>query len=630
VAKETRVPARKREHSSTLGAVIVRGPTRLISDAAFMSGQDVGGPVEALSFNRIAASHAWVYACCRAISQNIAGVPVRFTTGKLDNLKEFTVDDRGNKGELVQLFDQPNQWMTGFQMWELTTMLMNLDGSAFWALERNDITQIPKSILVLRATNFTPVYSEVNGSIVSWIYQDPYTQNRVPLSLAQTLMFKFANPYDPVWGLSPLAAASRGVILDMLAAEYSRAFFENSADPSGVIVSEKRLSETQANQIISWWESRHRGAGTAKKIGILYGGMKYQTTGISQKDMEFLEQRKWTRDEVLAVFKVPKSEISLFEDVNFSSSVSQDKGFWQKTLIPILKNYESVLSAHFVTGLRATVDPNLRISFDLKSVSALQPDFSEQLKAAEALNRIGYPINDINERLKLGMPKKDWGDTWFLNSALITVEDAIAGVGKGVTDATGAPVPGQAKPSHPSVPGSNGKVPPSSTDPNVPKDPKPPSASGQTKAPVAAKKISQELSIILRNNEEILKSELKAYFWRLRAHQLSKALEKSEVYDHQVWGQKLSKRLQPLLSDMLTKISTNIGKPNHQLEYTPPEWFSVMEEQLKNELMRLSSNPSEDMIARLKKFFNHITSQENLTSLARMEIHRALGALDGV
>jgi len=67
------------------------------------------------------------------------------------------------------------------------------------------------------------------------------------------------------------------------------------------------------------------------------------------------------------------------------------------------KEFEAVLAAHFIPGLRGLVDANLRIVFDLAVVPALQPDLDAKVTNAEKLYRIGYPINMINERLNLGM-----------------------------------------------------------------------------------------------------------------------------------------------------------------------------------------------------------------------------------
>jgi phage portal protein BeeE len=55
------------------------------------------------------------------------------------------------------------------------------------------------------------------------------------------------------------------------------------------------------------WNNKNRGVNNSHKTAVLTGGLKYQGIAISQKEMEMVEQRRFTRDEILAIFKVPKS-----------------------------------------------------------------------------------------------------------------------------------------------------------------------------------------------------------------------------------------------------------------------------------------------------------------------------------
>jgi hypothetical protein len=61
------------------------------------------------------------------------------------------------------------------------------------------------------------------------------------------------------------------------------------------------------------------------------GGLSYKQTGLSQKDMDFLEQRKWNREEIMAAFKVPKLELGLYDDVNFAPKPSRPGLSWTGT-----------------------------------------------------------------------------------------------------------------------------------------------------------------------------------------------------------------------------------------------------------------------------------------------------------
>ncbi len=115
----------------------------------------------------IYSSHAWVYACIRAIALNISQVPVRIQKGTPDNPIDFfpSATDKSSGTQLAQLFEKPNADMTTYQLWEAIATLMNLRGSAAAILDRLTIFEVPKEIWVIDGTLIEPVYSKTSPAI---------------------------------------------------------------------------------------------------------------------------------------------------------------------------------------------------------------------------------------------------------------------------------------------------------------------------------------------------------------------------------------------------------------------------------------------------------------------------------
>jgi SPP1 gp7 family putative phage head morphogenesis protein len=127
--------------------------------------------------------------------------------------------------------------------------------------------------------------------------------------------------------------------------------------------------------------------------------------------MDFLEQRKWNREEIMAAFKVPKPELGLYEDVNFATSKTQRKLFWENTLLPKMALFEFVLwnqLCRHIDGGRIWAE------FDYSNISALQEDRKELVECAQKLWSMGVPLNTANEYLGLGLPAVDGGDVGYL------------------------------------------------------------------------------------------------------------------------------------------------------------------------------------------------------------------------
>lgn len=347
--------------------------------------------------------HVWVYACVNAIAQAISSVPLIFKTGNRKDSK--VLEDH----PLVDLFESPNPMMSGTQLIEATLIYLGLTGEAFYILERESESQVPREIWVIHPERFREVVDEKSGLVKGWVYAKGTKQ--IPLQNHEVVFFRYFNPYNDYRGLSPLQAARAGIEQDFWAGQYNKAFFQNSAQPGGVLETSGNLTDEEYQRLLAQWQDRHRGAGKAHQIAILEGGLSYKQTGLSQKDMDFLEQRKWNREEIMAAFKVPKTELGFYDDVNFATAKTQRKLFWENTLLPKMALIEFVLWSQL---LRHIEGGRIWAEFDYAVISALQEDRKELVESAQKLWSMGVPLNVVNEYLGLGLPEVEGGDVGYL------------------------------------------------------------------------------------------------------------------------------------------------------------------------------------------------------------------------
>jgi HK97 family phage portal protein len=347
--------------------------------------------------------HVWVYACVNAIAQSISSVPLLFKTG---TRKDSQVVE---SHPLIDLFENPNPMMSGSQLLEATLIYLGLTGEAFYILERQNEREIPKELWVVDPGRLKEVLDEKSGLVSGWIYSKGARQ--IPLQPHEVVFFRYFNPYNDYRGLAPLQAARSGIEQDFWAGQYNAAFFKNSAQPGGVLETSGNLTDEEYQRLLAQWQDRHGGAPKAHTIALLEGGLSYKQTGLSQKDMDFLEQRKWNREEIMAAFKVPKPELGLYEDVTYATSKTQRKLFWENTLLPKMTLIEFVLWSQM---LRHIESGRIWAEFDYASINALQEDRDELVGSAQKLWSMGVPLNTINEYLGLGLPTVEGGDVGYL------------------------------------------------------------------------------------------------------------------------------------------------------------------------------------------------------------------------
>ena len=351
--------------------------------------------------------HLWIYACINAIAQNIGGVPFEIFKG--DN--ETALDD--DNDPCFRLFRDVNPHLSRYQLFEGTSIFLYGWGEAFWVLEKLGMPKV-QEIWMFRPDQFKHVVKD--GKLIGWVY-DKGTK-RIPLELNEVIHFRLFNPYDDIRGFNPMQVAKMTVEMDFFAQKFNWNFFKQDATPGLALTTEQALTDEQYDRVKAEWVQKYAGVSKSHSIAILDGGLKFDKMPVTQRDMDFTGLRKMSREEICAIFKVPPAEVGILEYSRaYANTRSQDKGFWQKTLIPRMHYYEDVLNTNFFPDHF----PEYHGYFDLSSVEALQEDLNEKAKTAKTLHSMGYPMNAVNDLLGLGLPPINGGEFGYLPQNYIPV-----------------------------------------------------------------------------------------------------------------------------------------------------------------------------------------------------------------
>jgi len=356
----------------------------------------------------------WVYASVRKIAQNISRVPMlTYPTDVSLSGEDMPKPDYNNS--LYDLLKKPNPYMTDTSLIESTMTYLEIFGEAFWVFDgRDKITDLPTEIWVLNPMRFEAIITD-EGVMEGWKYKLA-SSKEVTFDVDDVLHFKYFNPYDDLRGLSPLDAASLSIEQDYFTGEHNKNFFINGASVGGVIEFDEELTDEAYNRMLRAFEDRHQGYTKAHKIAIIEGGGKYKPFTLSHKDLEFVNMKEITRDEIFAAFGTNTVVLGIYNQMRSYEGVrAAHRAFWVETLVPKIILLEDVINAHFVSKLTGKGVGNLQVKFDLNTVEALREDYYRKVDAAERLYQMGFPINMINKRLNLGMSEVEWGDKWWID-----------------------------------------------------------------------------------------------------------------------------------------------------------------------------------------------------------------------
>lgn len=279
----------------------------------------------------------WLFACTSRIANDVADTEWKaYRKGEEDPLKS---------SKALELLENPNPYFSRFRILELTQMYLDLVGKCFWYIAK-DRAGRPAQIWVISPLNMT-IVPDRDDFIKGFIYQAG--AQMVPLNTDEVIMFSYQDPNNPYDGVSPAKAAAIALESDKFASQWNRNFFYNNAEPQGIVSFPEGVEEDDFEAWIAKWNDKYGGVGNAKKTAFIRGGqVTYTAIQISQKDMDFYNLRLNNRDEILAIFGVPKSIIGIVDDVNRANAEASEYTYMKHTISPKLKRIQDIINNEYV------------------------------------------------------------------------------------------------------------------------------------------------------------------------------------------------------------------------------------------------------------------------------------------
>jgi HK97 family phage portal protein len=348
----------------------------------------------------------WVSACVTAIADEIASVELGLYSYKNGEVVE--IDD----SPIIDLLYKVNEYTTRFDHFWITMVYLELTGEAPWYIEKNgkNIT----GIYFLRPDRLMPVIDKSNKIISGYTY-DVGMGKKVPLALDEVIFLKYPDPVNPLRGKGTLEMAARTVDVDNFSEEWNKNFYKNAAKPDSVLkVKTDNMSPEQKDLLKKSLREQYQGVEKAHKTMVLFGDMEWQQIGINPKEMDFLEQQKFSRDKILSIFRVPKAVVAQTEGVNFASAAVAQYAFARWCIKPKLERIVQQLNEFLIPMF----DKSESLYLDYPNIV---PD-DETIKLAKYQNGLMYGWMTINEvRQAENLPPVDGGDSIYMSYSLAPI-----------------------------------------------------------------------------------------------------------------------------------------------------------------------------------------------------------------
>jgi len=270
------------------------------------------------------AATGWVYACASVICDEVAAIDLHLYKKTNKGIEEQL------SHPILDLLYRANDFTTKFDLFWLTQQYLELSGEAPWYLVKQGgkITDI----LLLR-----PDLIDVIPGKDTYIDGYKYRVNQgktIQLEGEDVLFLKVPDNTRPFRGRGTLQAIVKTVDIDNFSEDFNRNFFYNSAMPGSILKTDQKLTQETKKYLEFHIKRLYKGIDNAHKAMILEQGLDWKPMQMSQKDMDFLEQQRFSRDKILGIFRVPRTALGITDDVNRANAEATDYVFAKRTIKP--------------------------------------------------------------------------------------------------------------------------------------------------------------------------------------------------------------------------------------------------------------------------------------------------------
>ena len=364
------------------------------------------------------------------LSKGYTGTPAHLT--KLMNLKAQAFDEVEQETDLMNLWDNPNDQITGADFRAFACMFKMLTGAGTMWLNKGLSGVKPLEMFIL-PTQFITLYPDNTLNKPAKITYD-ISGAQVELNMDDVLYWKYNNPnFDltgsHLYGQAPLRAAGIEVDADNQNVLAQKFMFENAgvtglwtpktltdADalnnyPGGVDAARQTLTDLQRREP------------QTDRRPYFNVPSEYHSYGMDSKEMDLVSARRLSKEFIANVFNFPPALLSLERatDNNFDAAV---KYVVTNTIYANLCSYRD-RNNNWLVPQFGYKKGQAYLDFDLSSLPELQGDFQKMVDSLSKMDWITY--DEKREAMKYDAKGGAYA-TSYLNSGLKPIDQVFEGM----------------------------------------------------------------------------------------------------------------------------------------------------------------------------------------------------------
>lgn len=335
-----------------------------------------------------------VFTAVKILSEAFAQVPLKVYRRRSDGSREEARDHPLFK----ILHDQPNSEMTSFTLREVMLGHLALWGNSYCEISRNFNGEVV-GLWPLLPNKTNPRRSK-SGALVyeTRIQKDPTSTEAEETVIlpARNVLHTPGFGFNGLKGLSVIGTVREGIGLAFAYEQFGAYFFGNNTVPGLTLTTDQPMKKEQVDELERRIREGHEGLTNSQRLMILTSGLKPAQVGMPLDDAQFLEQRKYTRSEIMGLYRIAPHLSNDTEKVSsWGAGIEQMSiGHVVYTMLPYFKRFEQSMNMRlFGANAQAPLYPE----FDPEGF--LRGDYKTRMEGYAIGRQWGwYSVNDIKRR----------------------------------------------------------------------------------------------------------------------------------------------------------------------------------------------------------------------------------------
>lgn len=334
------------------------GPIRESFTGAWQKNVTVDSETSLLAFSA-------VFACVTGIAADIAKMRIKLSRDEDGIWTEITRDQ-----PWLKLLRKPNHYQTRIKFIEQWIVSKLLHGNAYILKER-DLRGVVNKLYVLDPRRVTVLVAD-DGSVFYRLQRDDLSQvneEQPAVPASEIIHDTMVSLWHPLVGVSPIYACGVSATMGNRIQNNSTNSFGNALRPGGVLTAPGHITDEAAARLKALFEASFTGSNVGR-LAVLGDGLTFEPMTMTADDAQLIEQLKWTVEDVARAFHYPMYKLGGDMPPYSSGPETLTLMYYTDCLQPLIESLEVSLDEglELATDIHTELDLDNLMRMDTKSL----------------------------------------------------------------------------------------------------------------------------------------------------------------------------------------------------------------------------------------------------------------------